>query len=429
MFGFGQLFLSALLAAAQQGCRGQHHQQPAQNNGRQPESCQIERPVLGPILHGKAVYGAGIAHVGRGHGAGHLVQLNGIGSLVQRLGVQRNTSAVRAGKGLFNFYMPAPDILALNAVTGQVLRTAHGLVKPNGHGIAAMQRHAFHRRFGQAVAHIHGSVGFHCAAQLRHAQGQHIQALAVKIFIHRGFDLQRIGKGLLFFSQGIGQFAFMHHIQLIAAQGLAQLGKGVVIIHRHKDIQRHVQAAGGIFGHSAQQSCAGGGIARFRQGKDHLARRNALVIFVDIVINYCGCLHQVGLVLFLAFQRVHGVHCRPGINGRGQNAGCIPGQGIQHNLVLCAFGADQPPQRNAVFFQRGFVHTVVHRQYIADRLVRHADVAGGDLFIPQVQLHPCRPHKVRADGLALCIRCLNKHVQLRHVDIDLLNGKFPDRGA
>ena len=78
-------------------------------------------------------------------------------------------------QSLFNFYMPAPDILALNAVTGQVLRTAHGLVKPNGHGIAAMQRHAFHRRFGQAVAHIHGSVGFHCAAQLRHAQGQHIQ--------------------------------------------------------------------------------------------------------------------------------------------------------------------------------------------------------------------------------------------------------------
>ena len=76
------------------------------------------------------IYGAGIAHVGRGHGAGHLVQLNGIGSLVQRLGVQRNTSAVRAGNGLFNFYMPAPDILALNAVTGQVLRTAHGLVKP-----------------------------------------------------------------------------------------------------------------------------------------------------------------------------------------------------------------------------------------------------------------------------------------------------------
>ena len=423
MLGFGGLFGLAVAQALPQPVHGQQQQRRAQHRRRAPEAPQVEHAVGRPVFDRKARHGVGVADIGGRQAAGHLAQAQVVLAPVQRLQRQRGGHAVLAELHGADGRPPAPDIVAADGKAAGVVGVGDRLVEGDGQRIAPGQRHAGHGGAGQAVAHVDRSLVPHGGAKAGHRHGQRVQPLAVQRKVDFGLEFQHVGQRLLAAGHGAGKFRARGGDQ--AAAGQRGEGFDRLLFLRLADGKGghgHVELFGRIARQTGQQRRVGGRLHDVGEQQQAFARRKALVRRVHIAVNGRDQAGHVQLPGRLpdAAQRAHGGRA---VVGGGQHAGRAARRGVQRDLVALALVFDQGAHRAAhggeVVLQNR--RAVVDDDEITDGFAGHADVAGGDLFLADVQLDPGRLDQHRVDGAAGIILGCDKHIQLRHIDIDLLD--------
>ena len=280
----------------------------------------------------------------------------------------------------------------------------------------------------EAAAHIDGGGGFDRAAQAGHADRHKLQPFPIKFFVNGGFDLQRTGQRLLFLRHLGGQPVGADRLHGAAGQALGQAGHGVCLIEQGKDGERHTKLLRALLRHGGERGQAGNGGPRPGADPQYLAGGNALIIVAQLPRHQRGSLHQVRFPL-PGLQGAHGPAGCGGIGGGGQHAEGRARKGHQHQLVPLPLGAQQLQKGITTGAEDLLPGAVIHCHNVADGFPGGGKIAGGDLFVPHMDLHPGGTDQGGVQRVAVGIGNVDEDIHLRHVEIDLLNGKAAQRGS